>query len=178
MNVDEQGVSKDRKQRYQAIPRTLILVTSVNPGSGEREVLLLKGAADKRLWANKYNGLGGHVEADEDLLSAAERELAEESGLAADNLRLRGVVNIDTGRDEMGQRPGVLMFVFTGESRERQVRASGEGAPEWIPVTGLAGYALVDDLYEVIPRALGNGPFFFGHYRPRVDGEMIYEFRQ
>lgn len=177
MNVDEQGVGKDRKRRYQTIPRTLILVTSVNPQSGEREVLLLKGAADKRLWANKYNGLGGHVEAGEDLLSAAERELAEESGLAVDDLRLRGVVNIDTGRDETGSRPGVLMFVFTGESRERRVRASAEGAPEWVPVDGLADYALVDDLYEVIPLALGDGPFFFGHYRPGAGGEMVYEFR-
>ncbi len=177
MNVDEQGVGKGGKRRYQAIPRTLILVTSVNPRSGGREVLLLKGAPDKRLWANKYNGLGGHVEAGEDLLSAAERELAEESGLAVDALRLRGVVNIDTGRDEMGPRPGVLMFVFTGESRERRVRVSGEGSPEWIPVAGLADYALVDDLYEVIPRALGDGPVFFGRYWPGVDGEMVYEFR-
>ena len=177
MNVDEQGVGDGSKRRYQAIPRTLILVTSVNPRSGARDVLLLKGAANKRLWANKYNGLGGHVEAGEDLLSAAERELAEESGLVVDGLRLRGVVNIDTGQDETGPRPGVLMFVFTGESQERRLRASGEGAPEWIPVDALAEYPLVDDLYEVIPRALGDGPLFFGHYQPGTDGEMIYEFR-
>ena len=46
------------------------------PVTGEPEVLLLRGAADKRLWANRYNGLGGHVEAGEDVLSAAKREAA------------------------------------------------------------------------------------------------------
>jgi 8-oxo-dGTP diphosphatase len=35
--------------------------------------LLLKGAPTKRLWANKYNGLGGHIERGEDVLSAAKQ---------------------------------------------------------------------------------------------------------
>ncbi len=177
MKPDEQGTRESGKRRYQAIPRTLIFVTSTNPGSGAEEILLIKGAPDKRLWANKFNGLGGHVEVDEDILAAARRELMEESGLAIERLQLRGVVNIDTGRDEAGQRPGVLMFVFTGYSNERAIIATAEGAPEWIPVAILNKLPLVDDLYEVIPRALADGPIFFGHYQPDADGRMRYRFR-
>ena len=75
---------------------------------------MLKGAPTKRLWANQYNGLGGHVEADEDVYAAALREVNEETGLSVTDLTLRGVVNVDTGNDEFGQRPGVMMFVFAG----------------------------------------------------------------
>lgn len=177
MKAGDQGTREPNKRRYQAIPRTLTFLTSINPQTGEPEVLLLKGAATKRLWANKYNGLGGHIEADEDIYAAALREVREETGLTPAKVTLRGVVNIDTGHDENGQRPGVLMFVFSGESTERQVQPTNEGTPEWLPVGALRQYALVDDLYEVIPRALANGPVFFGHYSPQADGTLQYHFR-
>src|SRR5690348_10699532 len=116
MQASEQGVREPGRQRYQAIPRTLIFLTSQHPQTGADEVLLIKGAPTKRLWANRYNGLGGHVEAHENVLSAARREVHEETGLLPEQLVLRGVVNIDTGRDELGARPGVLMFVFWGKT--------------------------------------------------------------
>lgn len=177
MQSNDQGTREPDRRRYQAIPRTLIFVSSANPDNGAEEILLLKGAPDKRLWANKYNGLGGHVEVDEDILAAARRELLEEAGLLVDDLNLRGVVNIDTGHDENGPRPGVLIFVFVARSDVRAVVATDEGAPEWVPVARLGDYPLVDDLYEVIPRALADGPLFFGHYRPAKDGRMHYRFR-
>jgi len=177
MKSEDQGTREPGQLRYQAIPRTLIFVTSVNPVNGAEEILLIKGAPDKRLWANKYNGLGGHVEANEGILTAARRELGEETGLEIDELQLRGVVNIDTGHDATGQRPGVLMFVFTGSSDTRTIVATTEGAPKWIPVAALDDLPLVDDLYEVIPRTLADGPIFFGHYQPDADGRMRYHFR-
>lgn len=176
MNAAEQGVRELGKRRYQAIPRTLVFITSRNPATGADEVLLIKGAPSKRLWANRYNGLGGHVEAGEDVHQAAVRELREETGLHLPELALRGVVNIDTGADDHGPRPGVLMFVFRGETDQRAVAATAEGAPEWLPVTALRNYPLVDDLVEVIPRALADGPLFFGHYTPRADGTLVVRF--
>ena len=89
----------------------------------------------------------------------------------------RGVVHIDTRVDGQGARPGVLIFVFTGESATRRVHVTAEGAPEWLPVTGLGDVPLVDDLVEVIPRALGDGPFFYGHYAADETGVMHYAFQ-
>jgi 8-oxo-dGTP diphosphatase len=176
MHVNAQGPHDPRRQRYQAVPRVLIFLTSQDPQTGAAEVLLLKGAPTKRLWAGYYNGLGGHVEADEDICAAALREVQEEAGIAPAHLHLRGVVNIDTGRDEAGPRPGILMFVFVGEAPGRAVIPSAEGELDWLPLDRLADYPLVDDLYELIPRALA-GEFFYGHYAPLPDGMMRYTWR-
>ena len=71
MPQSDQGATNDR---YAVIPRVAIFLRR------EDSFLLLKGAPTKRLWANKYNGLGGHVERGEDALFAAKRELLEETG--------------------------------------------------------------------------------------------------
>ena len=134
MKATDQGTREPGGQRYTVIPRTLVFVTSRNPHTGDRDVLLLRGAPDKRLWPNLYNGLGGHVEQGEGVSAAAEREVQEEAGLTVDNLDLRGVISIDTGEDEMGARPGVMVFVFHAESRKRVIIATDEGTPEWIAV--------------------------------------------
>jgi 8-oxo-dGTP diphosphatase len=176
MNASEQGTREAGGGRNLVVPRVVVFLTYVNRSSREREVLLLKGAPTKRLWANKYNGLGGHVEATEDVYTAAIREMREEAGIDVHNLTLRGVVTIDTGFDEFGRRPGVLMFVFVGETEERQIWPAREGTPEWLPVTKLHNYPLVDDLVELLPRAL-SGDFFYGHYSPQPDGTLSYEFQ-
>ena len=169
MNASEQGTREGG--RNLTVPRVLIFLTSTNPITREREVLLLKGAPTKRLWANRYNGLGGHIEPDEDIYAAAVRETREEAGVEVQVLSLRGVVTIDTGSDENGRRPGVLMFVFVGETPKRTLLPSSEGTPAWLPVDGLSGYPLVDDLIELLPRAL-SGDFFYGHYSPQPDGPI------
>ena len=89
--------------RYQVFPRTLCFITHGN------DVLLLRGAPDKRIWPYKYNGVGGHVRSDEDVLTAARREVREETGLRVHDLRLRGVINIPVNVQDRG----VLLFVFT-----------------------------------------------------------------
>ena len=86
MPVSDQGI---RQHRYMLIPRTLIFVTH------EDQLLLIQGAPGKRLWAGRYNGIGGHVEQGEDFLSAAKRELDEETGLNDIDLWLCGTVTID-----------------------------------------------------------------------------------
>ena len=131
MPVSEQGVSRDR---YMVIPRTAIFLRR-----GE-SYLLLKGAPTKRLWANKYNGLGGHIERGEDALSAAKRELLEETGLTAD-IWLCGTLLVDTGQDV-----GICLYVFTGVCSRGDPRPSSEGQAEWIPYSRLVEFPVVEDL--------------------------------
>jgi len=157
------------------VPRTLVLLTSRNPQTGAEELLLLKGARHKRLWANRYNGLGGHVETGEDIHTAALRKVNEEAGLAVAALVVRGVVHFDTGAGDEGLRPGVMMFVFVEEAAGRAVCAALEGTLKWLPLAAPQTLPLVDDLYERIPCALG-GEFFYGHCTPQPDGRLAYTF--
>jgi 8-oxo-dGTP diphosphatase len=136
----DQGVSLDR---YMLIPRVLIFLTRGD------SVLLLKGAASKRLWANKYNGIGGHLEKGEDVISCARRELLEETGLSAE-LRLCGTLIVDSG-----ENPGVGIYILTGECLQDEPVSSSEGILEWIPFAMLSDLPLVEDVNILLQKIKG-----------------------
>ena len=148
MPVSDQGITRDR---YMVIPRTAIFLRRGDA------YLLLKGATTKRLWANKYNGLGGHIERGEDALSAARRELFEEAGLTAD-LWQCGTLMVDTA-----QEIGICLYVFTGECETGEPQASVEGLAEWVPYKRLTEIPVVEDLPSLLSRIhqmkRGDPPF-------------------
>lgn len=153
MPKKDQGVSNNR---FQIIPRTLIFITQGN------RLLLIKGHPQKRIWANLYNGIGGHIERGEDVLSAARRELKEETGLEIDHLWLCGIVMIDAGEET-----GIGLFVFRGETDQQPVENSAEGSLEWIALEKLREYPLVEDLPVLLPKVLSakrNGEIFYARY--------------
>jgi 8-oxo-dGTP diphosphatase len=164
MPVSDQGVSLDR---YMLIPRVLVFVTR------DQEVLLLRGGNSKRLWAGRYNGIGGHLEPGEDALSAARRELLEEAGIQAE-LRLVGTLVVDTG-----QNPGVGIYIFTGQSCAGSLRPSREGTPKWIAWEQVRDLPVVEDLPVLLERVRAAGPIslpFSAHSCYDAAGKLVVRF--
>lgn len=169
MPQSDQGIDVSlQRQRYRVIPRTLVFITRGD------YVLLLRGSPQKRIWANKYNGIGGHIERNEDIYFAALREVREETGLDVEGLRLVGLINID------GDQPtGIMLFVFTAQSRAGDPIPSAEGALEWIARDRLVQIDLVEDLPTILPRALDlppKAPPFFAHYHYDEQDKLMIRF--
>jgi 8-oxo-dGTP diphosphatase len=148
--VDAQGIDTDR---YRVVPRTLVFVRD-----GER-VLLQRRAPDRRVFPGRLNGLGGHVEAGEELAAAARREVREEAGLELAELELAGLLHVT----EPAAPTGVLVVVFTAAPADPAAAAaapahpSPEGELRWARLADLEPEALVPDLATLWPRLWPEG---------------------
>ena len=152
MGANEQGANATTN-RWLTIPRTLSFVLNAD------DVLLMKRAPHKRVFPNRYNGVGGHIERDEDPLTSAMREIKEETGLDVRDLDLCAVYNIDAG-----EATGIVLFVFTAASDSREVVANDEGTLHWVPREAIMQLDLVEDLPIILPRILARRASDLPHF--------------
>jgi 8-oxo-dGTP diphosphatase len=167
MSDRNQNINPDR---YKFIPRVLIFSTH------DDKLLLIKGSPTKKLWPNLFNGIGGHIEQGENILSAAKREYLEETGLELLDPQLRAIVTIDTG-----QAVGICMFVFTGSAGEGALLSSSEGTLHWIDPISIKSLPLVEDLETLIPKVLTrdkNDPILYAHYWYNENGSLLIDFNE
>jgi len=141
-----ENIQRIDDKRYQIIPRTLVFLFN-----HKDQVLLIKGGPGKKLWANQYNGIGGHIERGEGVYSAARRELYEEAHIMTLTLWLCGTVMIDTG-----SACGVGLFIFKGKYEGGKIEPSEEGSMEWVFQSELEQLPLVDDLFILLPKITKN----------------------
>lgn len=174
MGAQAQGAAATNG-RWLTISRTLCFVFNGD------DVLLMRRAPNRRVFPNRYNGVGGHIERGEDALTCARREIAEETGLAVQGLRLCAVYNIDTGEDT-----GITLFVFTAWSQTRAVVANDEGTLHWVGRAESLTLDLVEDLPHLLPRlfALPNDaepgrtlPYFVHVHYDEAD-QMVMQWQQ
>jgi 8-oxo-dGTP diphosphatase len=167
MPQKDQGSSSDR---YTVIPRTLIFILK------ENNVLLIKGKSNKKIWPNLYNGLGGHVEKGEDVMSAARRELYEESGITDAQLNLCGIISVD-----LDGLSGIEIFVFRGVTNQQTLKSSDEGNLEWIDLSEIERIPVVEDLRTIIPlvvNKLMDAQPFFARYFYDAQDKLKIEFSE
>lgn len=147
--------------RYQFIPRVLLIITA-----GE-QVLLIERSRRKKLWPGKFNAPGGHVERGEDPYAAAQRELAEETGLEGVALQLRGLIVAETGLPSSG----ILVFVYQGSAAApAALRTGPEGAPQWAPRAQIDRLDLLPDLPQLLALTLDQPDFFYLYKIPTAGG--------
>lgn len=154
MGAKDQGADAT-EGRWLTISRTLCFITHGD------EILLLKRGEHRRVYPGRYNGVGGHIERDEDPQTAAIREVQEETGLEVARVRFRGVIHVDAGGAN-----GIMVFVFSAEAASRHFTDTDEGSLEWVPRDQIESLALVEDLPVLIPLIFDGAPDappFFAH---------------
>ncbi|MCA9672763.1 MAG: 8-oxo-dGTP diphosphatase [Myxococcales bacterium] len=112
---------------YQPIVATLGYVMSPD---GARVLMIHRDAREDDHHLGKYNGLGGKLARDEDVVSGMRREIHEESGLEVLEMKLAGTINWPGfgkhGEDWLG-------FIFRVEAfRGECLERSAEGRLEWV----------------------------------------------
>ena len=116
----------------------------------DRVLLIRRDARPDDDHYGKVNGLGGKLEAGEDVVAGMRRELQEEAGLEVTSLKLRGTITwSDFGpRDE-----DWLGFVFLADAWRGEPPASNdEGSLIWVPRSRLLA---AGDLDPAARRATG-----------------------
>jgi len=119
----------------------------------------------------KYNGLGGRLEPNEDVVTGMRREIQEESGLIADTLVLRGTISWP-GFGKHGE--SWFGFVFRIESWHGEPhQGNEEGTLEWVPLDSLATLSLWPSDHHFLPMVFDADPRPFHGFMPWKDGKML-----
>ncbi len=119
----------------------------------------------------KYNGLGGRLEPDEDIVSGMRREILEESGLIADTLTLRGTISWPGFGKQSEDWFG---FIFRIEGWHGKLsEGNHEGTLSWLPLTALLDLPMWPSDKLFLPMVFDEDQRLFHGYMPYSNGEMV-----
>ena len=155
------------------MPYTPILATLGYVLSADRSKVLLvhRNARPDDNHFGKYNGLGGKLEADEDVISGMRRELHEEAGIEITSLQLRGTISWP-GFGKQGEDWFGFVFLIDGFLGEPP-SCNDEGDLVWVPVHGIASLNLWEGDRQFLPLVFDQDPRPFHGVMPYRNGRML-----
>ncbi len=137
-----------------------------------REVLLVHRNArpgDQHL--GKYNGLGGKLEPDEDVVAGMRREIHEEAGIDCTAMTLRGTISWP-GFGKQGEDWLGFVFLITGFTG-RPPASNAEGTLEWVPLDRIHDLPMWEGDRNFLPLVFDGDPRAFHGVMPYRDGRMV-----
>jgi 8-oxo-dGTP diphosphatase len=150
---------------YTPIVATLGYVLSAD----KHQVLMIhRNSRPDDLHYGKYNGLGGKLERDEDVVSGMRRELREEANIEVTDLTLRGTVSWP-GFGKGGEDWLAFIFVINGWNGDPHSH-NPEGTLEWVPVQ-----RILDNSLNLWPGDRYFLPLVFSADARQFHGVMPYQ---
>ncbi|ADW18938.1 NUDIX hydrolase [Desulfobulbus propionicus DSM 2032] len=138
---------------------------------GLRTLLVHRNARASDQHLGKYNGLGGKMLPNEDVVTCMKREIYEEAGLVCTQLQLRGTINW-TGFGPEGENWLGFVFLitsFTGTLKSR----NEEGELNWHLVAELAHLPMWEGDRYFLPLVFDHDPRVFHGYMPYANGRPL-----
>lgn len=153
---------------YEPIIGTLGYVLSPD---GTRILLVRRDARPLDHHLGKYNGLGGKVKPNEDVLSGLIREIREEAGIECLEAALRGTINW-AGFGPGGENWLGFIFLITRFSGE-PFTANEEGVLGWYSLNSLPGLEMWEGDRFFLPLVFDGDPRPFHGYMPYRNGRPL-----
>lgn len=153
---------------YQPILATLGYLLSPDR---QRVLMVHRNARVDDQHLGKYNGLGGKLEADEDIVAGMRREIREEAGLDCHAMQLRGTVSWP-GFGRQGEDWFGFVFLISSWSGEPPAE-NAEGLLEWVDIAALDRLPLWEGDRQFLPMVFDADPRPFHGVMPYRDGRML-----
>jgi len=150
------------------MPYTPIIATLgyVLSPDGTHVLMVHRNKREEDQHLGKYNGLGGKVERDEDVVACIKREVREEAGITCDEVVLRGTISWP-GFGKHGEDWFGFLFLitrFTGEPHSE----NPEGVLEWVNRGSIMDLPMWEGDRYFLPLLFSDDPRQF-------HGVMVYE---
>jgi 8-oxo-dGTP diphosphatase len=153
------------------MPYTPILATLGYILSPDRRQVLLvhRNRRPEDAHYGKYNGLGGKLDPDEDVVACLRREIREEAAIECERVLLRGTISWPgfgkEGEDWFG-------FIFRIESWSGMpFRENADGPLEWVDVARIAELPLWEGDRYFLPLVFAADDRQFHGVMPYLDGK-------
>jgi 8-oxo-dGTP diphosphatase len=154
-------------------PYTPVLATLgyVLSADGSSVLMIHRNKRPDDIHHGKYNGLGGKVDAGEDVVAAMRREIREEAGIEVEEISLRGTISWP-GFGKAGE--AWFGFIFRIDRWSGTPGAGNyEGTLEWVPLNGLSAKNLWESDRLWLPLVFDRARRTFHGVMPYAHGRML-----
>jgi 8-oxo-dGTP diphosphatase len=152
---------------------SIVIATNMFLRKGD-EFLVIRRSDRKNDLPNLIHSIGGKVNNGEDPLVAAVRELKEESGLDAKNVKLEAVITEVFLKGHPKYKNNWQVFHFSGDYVGGEPRETSEGELVWMKADDLVKNVGFPSLREVVPYIIGsNFGVVFARFEYDQNSEIV-----
>ena len=133
-------------------------------------LMLYRNKKQNDINANKWIGVGGHVEPNESIENALKREIKEETGLNAIEYQYKGLIYFNYG--ELSE----IMHLFTVSKVNGELIECNEGTLKYIPKNEVLNIPIWEGDRIFLKKILSNDPYFELELNYQQDTLVSYRF--